>query len=140
MLWNFDVWREMERLRRDMDGLFSNYGRTATATTYPLVNVYDDKDAMVVTAELPGASKEKVSITFSDGVLTIAGRQESPAGVKNMTAVRRERTEGDFEKTITIPTKIDQNKINASFTNGILTVTLPKAEEAKPKTITIEAK
>jgi len=140
MLWNFDVWREMERLRRDMDGLFSNYGRTATATTYPLVNVYDDKDAMVVTAELPGASKEKVSITFSDGVLTIAGRQEFPAGVKNMTAVRRERTEGDFEKTITIPTKIDQNKINASFTNGILTVTLPKAEEAKPKTITIEAK
>jgi len=57
-----------------------------------------------------------------------------------MTAVRRERTEGDFEKAINVPTKIDQNKINASFDNGILTVTLPKTEEAKPKTITIEAK
>jgi len=140
MLWNLDVWREMDRLRRDMEGLFTNYGRVTGATTYPLVNVYEDKDTLVVTAELPGATKEKVSITFSDGVLTIAGKQESPAGVKSMTAVRRERTEGDFEKTITIPTKIDQHKINAAFSNGILTVTLPKAEEAKPKTITIEAK
>jgi len=140
MFWNVDVWREMERLRRDMDGLFSNYGRTAASATYPLINVYDDKDNMVVTAELPGAAKEKVSITFSDGVLTIAGRQEVPSSVKNMSAVRRERTEGDFEKTITIPTKINQNGINASFSNGILTITLPKAEEAKPKTITIEAK
>jgi len=140
MFWNLDVWREMERLRRDMDGLFSNYGRTAAAATYPLINVYEDKDNLVVSAELPGATKEKVSITFSDGVLTIAGRQESPAGVKNMSAVRRERTEGDFEKTVTIPTKIDQERINASFSNGILIVTLPKAEEAKPKTITIEAK
>jgi len=140
MFWNVDVWREMERLRRDMDGLFSNYGRTAASATYPLINVYDDKDNMVVTAELPGAAKEKVSITFSDGVLTIAGRQVVPSSVKNMSAVRRERTEGDFEKTITIPTKINQNGINASFSNGILTITLPKAEEAKPKTITIEAK
>jgi len=140
MFWNVDVWREMERLRRDMDGLFSNYGRTAASATYPLINVYDDRDNMVVTAELPGAAKEKVSITFSDGVLAIAGRQEVPASVKNMSAVRRERTEGDFEKTIAIPTKINPNGINASFSNGILTITLPKAEEAKPKTITIEAK
>jgi len=139
MLWNFDVWREMERLRRDMEGLFTNYGRTAAAT-YPLLNVYEDKDVMVVTAELPGATREKVSITFSDGVLTIAGKQEIPAGVKNMTAVRRERTEGDFEKTVTIPTKINQDNINASFSNGILTVTLPKAEEVKPRTIAIEAR
>jgi len=140
MFWNLDVVREMERLRRDMDGLFSNYGRTAASATYPLINVYEDKDNMVVTAELPGAAKEKVEITFSDGVLTVAGRQEVPASVKNMSAVRRERTEGDFEKTIAIPTKINPNGINASFSNGILTITLPKAEEAKPKTITIEAK
>ncbi|MBN1309717.1 MAG: Hsp20/alpha crystallin family protein [Chitinispirillaceae bacterium] len=140
MLWNLDVWREMERLRRDMEGLFTGYDRTAASATYPLVNVYEDKDKLTVTAELPGMTKEKVSITFSDSVLTIAGAQETPASVKNMSAVRRERTEGDFEKTINIPTKIDQDKINASFSNGILTITLPKAEEAKPKTITIEAK
>ena len=140
MLWNFDVWREMERLRREMEGLFSNYGRTAASATYPLVNVYEDKDQLTVTAELPGMTKEKVSITFSDGVLTISGKQETPASAEKMFAVRQERTEGGFEKAINIPTKINQDNINASFVNGILTVTLPKAEEAKPKTITIEAK
>jgi HSP20 family protein len=140
MLWNLDFWREMERLRKDMDGLFSNYGRAPASATYPLVNVYDGKEQLVVTAELPGVLKENVSITFSDGVLTLTGKRESPVNIKNMCAVRKERTEGDFEKSITIPTKIDQNKINASFSNVILTITLPKAEEAKPKTISIEAK
>jgi len=140
MFWNADVWREMERLRREMDGLFTNYGRTVTSSSYPLVNVYEDKDKLLVTAELPGATREQVSITFADGVLAIAGKKGPGANVKSMTAVRQERTEGNFEKTLRIPVKIDQNNINASFSNGILTITLPKAEEAKPKTITIEAK
>jgi len=140
MFWNADVWREMERLRREMDGLFTNYGRTVTSSSYPLVNVYEDKDKLLVTAELPGATREQVSITFADGVLAIAGKKGPGANVKSMTAVRQERTEGNFEKTLRIPVKIDQNNINASFSNGILTITLPKSEEAKPKTITIEAK
>ncbi|MBN1293999.1 MAG: Hsp20/alpha crystallin family protein [Candidatus Latescibacteria bacterium] len=140
MLWDMDMWREMDRLRRDMDGLFGNYGRVTGATTYPLINVYDDKDTMTVTAELPGMKKEQVNITYSDGVLTIAGKTEPLARVKRMTVVRQERAEGDFEKSVRIPTKIQQDKINASFSNGVLTIELPKAEEAKPKTIAIEAK
>jgi len=140
MIWNVDVWREMERLRREMDGLFSDYGRGAPSAGYPLINVYEDDNDVLVTAELPGTTKEKVSITFADGILTIGGKLERPASVKNMAAVRVERTEGSFEKTVRIATKVNQNAINASFENGILTITLPKAEEAKPKTITIEAK
>lgn len=140
MLWDVDLFSEMERLRREMNGLFSSYGKTAGAATYPLLNVYENKDVIVVTAELPGISKEKVQITFSDGVLTIAGKHEALEKVKNMTAVRKERSEGDFEKTLNIPSKIDHEAIGASFKDGILTVTLPKAEEAKPKTISIEAK
>jgi len=140
MLWDVDVWREMERLRREMDGLFSNYGRNAGSAVYPLVNVYESGDNLVVTAELAGATRDNVSITFSDGALTLSGTRTLPESVKNMTAVRRERTVGSFEKTIRIPVKIDTEKINASFENGILSVTLPKAEEAKPKSITIETK
>jgi len=140
MIWNVDVWREMERLRSEMDNLFSDYGRSAPSAGYPLINVYEDNNNVVVTAELPGATREKVGITFADGILTISGKQEQPASVKNMAALRVERTEGNFEKTVRIATKIDPNGINASFSNGILTITLPKAEEAKPKTITIEAK
>ena len=140
MLWNVDIFSEMDRLRREMNGLFSNYGRAGGATTYPLLNAYDEKDDVVITAELPGLSKDQVNITFSDGVLTIAGKQETPANLKRMTVVRKERSEGEFEKTLRIPVKIKQDGINASFGNGILTITLPKAEEVKPKTISIEAK
>ncbi|MFW6254038.1 MAG: Hsp20/alpha crystallin family protein [Chitinivibrionales bacterium] len=140
MLWDVDLWREMERLRREMDGLFSNYGRASGATTYPLLNVYDDKDNIVVTAELPGMTRDQVNITFSEGVLTIAGKQQPLARVKDMTVVRQERAAGEFEKTLRIPTKVEQDKISASFDNGVLTIQMPKAEEARPKTIAIEAK
>jgi len=140
MLWNVDVWREMERLRREMDSLFTDYGRAAPSAAYPLINVYEDTDNVFVTAELPGTTKEKTSITFADGILTISGKQEKPASVKNMTPLRIERTDGNFEKTVRIATRINQNNISASFSDGILTITLPKTEEAKPKTITIEAK
>jgi HSP20 family protein len=140
MLWDMDIFSEMERLRREMNNLFSNYGSTSGSSTYPLMNVYDDKDTILVTAELPGLTKEQVNITFSDGILTVSGKQQHLAKTKGMTVVRKERSEGDFEKTLRIPIKIKQDAIKASFSNGILSITMPKAEEVKPKTIAIEAK
>jgi len=140
MLWNADLFTQMERLRRQMDGLMGSYDRSDRSATYPLLNVYEDPSAIVVTAELPGLSKEQVAITFADNVLTIAGKQRPVEATRGMTNVRRERSEGAFEKTVQIPVKTNTDAINAAFTNGILTVTLPKAEEAKPKTITIETK
>jgi len=130
----------MERLRREMNSLFSNYGSTPASSTYPLMNVYDDKENILVTAELPGITKEQVNITFSDGILAVSGKQQPLAKTKGMAVVRKERSEGDFEKTLRVPTKIKQDSIKASFSNGILTVTMPKAEEVKPKTIAIETK
>jgi HSP20 family protein len=140
MLWDTDMWREMDRLRRDMDGLFSDYGRASGATTYPLLNVYEDSEKIAVTAELAGMTKDQVNITYSDGVLTIAGRRVPLALAKGMDVVRRERATGDFEKTVRIPVKVQQDKLSASFANGVLTVELPKAEEAKPRTIAIQAR
>jgi len=140
MMWDMDIFSEMDRLRREMNGLFSNYGQTSGSATYPLMNVYDDKDTLVVTAELPGLAKDQVDITFSDGILTVSGKQQPFTKTKNMSVVRKERPEGDFEKTVRLPTKINQDAIKASFNNGILTITMPKSEEVKPKTIAIEAK
>jgi len=140
MLWDMDIFSEMEKLRREMNNLFSNYGSTTGSSTYPLMNVYDDKDSVIVSAELPGLTKEQVNITFSDGTLTVSGKQQPLAKAKGMTVVRKERSEGDFEKSLRVPTKIKQEAIKASFSNGILSITLPKAEEVKPKTIAIEAK
>ena len=141
MLWGVDIFNEMNRLRKEMNGLLSNYGHTNdTSTTFPLLNAYEDKDNVLISAELPGLTKDQVNITFSDGVLTLSGKQETPAKLKEMSVIRKERSEGAFEKTLRIPMKVNQEEISASFSNGILSVTLPKAEEAKPKTISIEAK
>lgn len=140
MLWDVDLFSEMQRLRREMNNLFSDFGRSTGSTTFPLVNVYDEKDTILITAELPGLTKDKVSITFSDGALTLSGKLEPLAAAKNMTVVRKERSEGSFEKTLRIPTKVNTNAISATFSNGVLTITLPKSEDAKPKTISIEAK
>jgi len=140
MLWDYDVLSEMDRLRREMNNLFSGYGQATGTATYPLMNVYDSRDTIIVTAELPGITRDQVKITVADGVLTLAGETKPLAKAKGMTVVRQERSEGEFEKAFRIPAKVKQDAISASFTNGILTITLPKAEEAKPKTIAIEAK
>lgn len=140
MLWDGGIFSEMERLRREMNNLFSGYEQSAGNTSFPLMNVYDSKDDIVVTAELPGLSKEQVKITFADNILTLSGELKALPTSKGMALVRRERSEGEFEKTLRVPTKVRQDAISASFANGILTITLPKADEVKPKTIAIEAK
>jgi HSP20 family protein len=140
MLWDTDVFNEMERLRRGMNNLFSGYGQAVGTATFPLMNVYASKDNIIVTAELPGITRDQVKITVADGVLTLTGETKPPVKTKGMAVIRQERSEGEFEKTFRIPTKVKQDAITASFVDGILTITLPKAEEAKPKNITIEAK
>ena len=139
MLWQIDPWQEMERMSREMNRILGSSGRTAPSS-FPLVNVYESKDDVVVTAELPGCTKECVNITFADGALTLSGKQEPVADENKMILIRQERSLGEFEKTLNIPYKIDQEKISAAFKNGVLTVTLPKAEEAKPKQISIDVK
>ena len=73
MLRHIDLWREMDRIRKEFDNIFSGYQRVTDSGTYPLLNVYDNRDEVIVTAELPGMTKEKVNITFMDEVLTVSG-------------------------------------------------------------------
>ncbi|NLL14412.1 MAG: Hsp20/alpha crystallin family protein [Fibrobacter sp.] len=138
MLRHIDLWREMDRIRKEFDNIFSGYQRVTDSGTYPLLNVYDNRDEVIVTAELPGMTKEKVNITFMDEVLTVSGKLEPLADTQKMTAVRRERSIGAFEKRVHVPFKVQQDKISASFEDGVLTIRMPKSEEARPKTITIE--
>ena len=138
MLRHIDLWREMDRISKEFDNIFSGYQRVTDSGTYPLLNVYDNRDEVIVTAELPGMTKEKVNITFMDEVLTVSGKLEPLADTQKMTAVRRERSIGAFEKRVHVPFKVQQDKISASFEDGVLTIRMPKSEEARPKTITIE--
>jgi HSP20 family protein len=122
-----------------MNNIFSSYSGNSTAATYPLINVYDDSENVVVSAELPGMTKDKISITFADNALTISGKLDPCIENQKMSVIRQERSKGNFEKVVHLPSKIMTDKIDASFNNGILSIKLPKAEEAKPKTITVNA-
>lgn len=103
----------------------------------PALDVWDDKDAFVVSLEAPGLKKEDFEISFQDGVLSIAGERKAEAESAEKSYFRRERFLGRFCRSVTLPAQVDVSKVSASYKDGVLTVTLPKSEEAKPKQIEV---
>ena len=140
MLWQISPWEELESLRRQVDEAFGRFGQGTGSHSYPLVNVYDKKDDLVVVAEMPGMKKEDIKVVVANGVLTLSGNREPLKLEGKAELIRTERSVGEFEKSFRLPVKVEENNINASYANGILTITIPKAEEAKPKTISIDVK
>lgn len=138
MYWTVNPWKELERMRRDMDMLFSRSPVGTREPSFPLINTYESKEELLIVAELPGIPKEEVNITMENGTLTLSGERRPSVSDKEAVALRRERTQGRFEKKIRIPVKVDDAGISASFKDGVLTVKLPKAEEARPKQISID--
>ncbi|MFC1585075.1 Hsp20/alpha crystallin family protein [Fibrobacterota bacterium] len=137
MIWNTNLWNELERMRGDMNSLFEDNFQDGRTSTYPPVNVYDDKEDLTVLAELPGMAKDDVNVSFTDGSLTLSGKREPLVEDGKYSAIRNERVEGDFKKSLRIPYKLEVDKISAQFKNGVLTIKMPKAEEAKPKQIQV---
>jgi HSP20 family protein len=130
-------------LRDELDSFFelpfwSNFGRAGQLFTgwSPALDLYQTSDNVVAVVELPGMRKEDIDISLHDGTLTISGerRRESTGGEK---AERTERYVGTFRRSIALPTRVDASKVSAAYEDGILKVSLPKAEEAKPKQIQV---
>ncbi len=132
--------REMERLRREMDRLFTGFRgiRPLRVGVFPLLNVSEDKDNLYVRAELPGIQPSDLEISVEGDTLTLRGERKSPEAEANVSYHRREREFGRFRRSLTLPTRIDVDKVEAVFQNGILKITLPKAEEVRPKQITVK--
>lgn len=130
--------RSVDYLRNNLNALFNSVTDYSVRYNYPLVNAYESSDAVTVVAQVPGVTKENLSIHLENGVLKLSGKKQ----VKNVSdtteVLHRERSESEFEKTIRIPVKIDESSITASLKDGILTVVLPKSEEVKPRTISIQ--
>ena len=133
----------LSNLRDELDTLFelpfwSNFGRQTQLFSgwTPALDLYQNNDNVIAVVELPGMRKEDIEISLHDGTLTISGerKMETQEGDK---AERSERYVGKFRRSITLPTRVDANKVSATYKDGILTVTLPKAEEAKPKQIQV---
>jgi HSP20 family protein len=142
------AWPSFDRLaslRDEMNILFelpfwSNFGRQTQLFSgwSPALDLYQNNDNVVAMVELPGMRKEDIEISLHDGMLTISGERASQE-TDPEKAERSERFYGKFRRSITLPTRVDANKVSATYKDGILTVTLPKAEEAKPKQIKVKA-
>jgi len=104
----------------------------------PAVDVYENNDSVVVKAELPGMKKEDIEISLHQGSLIISGERKSESDSGNGDSSRSERFFGRFQRALELPRPVDPNNVKASYKDGILTVTLPKTEESKPKQITVK--
>ena len=145
-LMRWDPFAEMRPLRRRWARLFDDFFPSislmpweSSELAFP-VDLYESDDKLVAKATLPGVKPEDVDISISGDVLTIKGETKSQEEVKRENYHRQEIRYGAFARSIPLPTKVDFDKTEAVFEEGILTVTMPKAEEVKPKTIKVKAR
>ena len=139
-------WSALDRwsnLRDELNSFFdmpfwSSFGRTGQLFTgwSPALDLYESGDHFVAVVELPGMRREDIDISLQDGTLTISGERKRESN-NGKTAQRTERYVGTFRRSIGLPTGVDPSKVSATYEDGILKVTLPKAEEAKPKQIQV---
>lgn len=136
--------REMMTLREAMDRLFDDaFTRPlsmSAVSAMPAIDLYQTVDEIVVKAVLPGLKPDEVQISVTGEVLTLRGEFKQQEEKKEATWHMREQRYGSFERSIMLPTEVQTDKAKADFENGILTVSLPKAEAVKPRTINIKAK
>jgi HSP20 family protein len=134
---------ELERMRRQMDWLSGGIPRglfgEPAASVFPLMNVTEDKDNYYLRAELPGLKADELDISVTGDTLSIAGERKLPAEDGKAQYHRKEREAGRFNRIVSLPAQVDPGKVEARCTDGVLTVTLPKAEVAKPKQIAVKA-
>jgi len=135
-------------MQREINKMFDSFfrggiqddGSLIPSVWTPAVDVAEDENEYVVKVELPGVSKDDVKITMQENILTIRGEKKEEKETKESHFQRVERSYGSFQRSFTLPTHVKNEKIEASYKDGILTVTLPKAEEAKPKQIEVKVK
>lgn len=139
-------WRPLsdyQNIRNEMDRRFKEFYRPAAEDSedvcdcYPLVDIKETKDDFIISAEVPGISKEDVKINISDDTLTIKGEKKEQKKEKDHNSLRIERSYGMFQRTFSLPTHVESEKVKAAYKDGVLTITLPKKEEVKPKEISI---
>jgi HSP20 family protein len=144
----WDPFRDLAGLQERMNDLFdravwrrgTEEEGLAAGAWAPAVDIYETEEKVVLKAELPGLKKEDIDIQVRDNTLTLKGEKKFEKEVKQENYHRVERSYGTFQRSFTLPNIIKQSGIEATFKDGILEVSLPKAEEAKPKQIQVQVK
>ena len=140
---NWPTFGRLSNLRDEIDRLFEEplaaftRGSQLLSGWTPALDVYEEKDNVIVRVEVPGMKKEDIQLSLHDGSLSISGERKSEETFKNAEVYRAERFFGRFQRTVTLPTPVAADKVKAQYKDGILKVTLPKTEEAKPKHIDV---
>jgi len=134
-------WPEFERVRQGLDKLFQGYvpGERgfSGATVFPALNVFEDKDILIIKAELPGVQAEDLDISLEGDTLTIKGKRETHHDGAKLSYHRREIEAGNFSRAVSLPIKVDPETVSAKLTNGLLTITMEKAAEVKPRQVNV---
>jgi HSP20 family protein len=136
--------RDIEQFQQEMNRLFDwTFGRHGSDDLWegswsPAVDVVQDSDRFHVRVDLPGMKREEIGITLNGDTLTITGEKKRENEVKEDSYFRAERYYGKFSRSLTLPSSVDANKIEATYKDGVLDITIPRSEEAKPKQIKIQ--
>jgi HSP20 family protein len=144
--WRLRPWRpfrELEEMEQRLEEIFGRPWRrlpTEERGWAPPIDVFEKEDKFVVKAELPGMKREEIDVSVVGDTLTIKGERKSESEVKEEDYYCSERVYGSFLRSITVPTAVDVEKIEASYENGVLEVSLPKAPEVKPKKVEVSVK
>jgi HSP20 family protein len=143
-LTNWGSFDQLTNLREEINRLFDlPYGDTGRESEFfgwaPPLDLFEDKNSFVVKAELPGMKKEEIEISLHQGSLVISGERKFETEEGNGDASRSERYFGRFQRALELPKPVNPNEVIANYKDGILTVTLAKTEESKPKQITVKA-
>jgi len=131
-----DLSDELDRLFESPMAGFSRASQLLGAWT-PALDLYEDKENFVLKTELPGVNKDDVNVSIQDGCLSISGERKSEAKREDTEVHHTERFFGRFQRTVTLPAAVAADKVKAQYKDGVLTITLPKTEAAKPKQIDV---
>ncbi len=135
------TWDTFRDLEREVDRLLHSVNLTfqglRLGRQYPLVNLYELEHEFLLTAEIPGTRSEDLELTVAGGILTLKGKREDPEGIADEKFRRHERFRGSWQRSLSIPDRVREDELVAEFSNGILKIRLPKADELKPRHIPI---
>jgi HSP20 family protein len=135
-----EVWGEMNRFQDELNRFFGRFskGSRVAAGTAPLLNVWEDEHSLYAEADLPDLNVEKLEVFVTEGnQLTVQGERKAPE-VEGAVWHRQERPFGQFMRVLTLPSLVDADRVEATYANGVLKVSLPKSEAAKPRKITVK--
>ena len=135
------VWRELNQIQRDMNRVFDGYSpvRTRIAPSYPALNIWSNEEGLVVNAEVPGIDVEDIDISVVGETLTLSGARKSEDLEEGARYHRQERGSGKFNRSVELPFPVDIDKVEATFKNGVLHISLPRSEADKPKKIVVKS-